>query len=56
MSDSSGRRLAFLNTDKLKLAGKMESYLDRMVSVTGTMRNTIDGKDLVIEVESLQVK
>lgn len=56
LSDAAGRRLAYLNTDKLKLAGKMETYLDKMVSVTGTMRNTVDGKDLVIEVDSLQLK
>jgi len=56
ITDSSGRRLAYLNTAKLKLAGKMETYLDRIVSVTGTMRNTIDGKDLVIEAESLQLR
>jgi hypothetical protein len=56
LSDSSGRRLAYLNLEKLKLAGKVETYLERTVSVTGTMRNTIDGKDLVIEVESLQLK
>jgi len=30
--------------------------LEREVTITGTVRNTVDGKDLVIAAESMQVK
>jgi len=35
---------------------KLDLYLDREVSITGTVRNTVDGKDIVIAAESIQVK
>lgn len=54
--DNSGRRFAYVDTKRLLLTDKIESYLDRLVSVTGTFRNTVDGKDLVIAAEGLQLK
>lgn len=58
LNDSSDRRIAFLDLGKNKLlaAENMEKYLDRSVIATGLLRQTEDGRDLVIEVESLQLK
>lgn len=56
LTDSSGRRFAYVDTKRLLLTDKIEAYLDRAVSVTGTVRNTVDGKDLVISAESLALK
>jgi hypothetical protein len=56
LTDNSGRRFAYVDTKRLLLTDKIEAYLDRSVAVTGTIRNTVDGKDLVISAESLQLK
>jgi hypothetical protein len=56
LTDSSGRRFAYVDTKRLLLTDKIETYLDRSVSVTGTIRNSVDGKDLVISAESLSLK
>jgi hypothetical protein len=54
--DSSGRRFAYVDTKRLLLTDKIENYVDRDLSITGTLRSTIDGKDLVIAAESMQLK
>ena len=54
--DASGRRFAYVDTKRLLLTDKIDTYLDRNVSITGTVRNTIDGKDLVIAAESMSLK
>ena len=54
--DSFGRRFAYVDTKRLLLTDKIENYVDRDLSITGTLRNTIDGKDLVIAAESMQLK
>lgn len=54
--DVSGRRFAYVDTKRLLLAEKIESYLDRNITITGTVRNTVDGKDLVVAAESMQLK
>lgn len=54
--DSSGRRFAYVDTKRLLLTDKLDNYLERLVSVTGTVRNTVDGRDLVIAAESMAVK
>ena len=54
--DASGRRFAYVDTKRLLLTDKIETYLDRNVSITGTVRNTIDGKDLVVAAESMSLK
>ncbi|MDB6114993.1 MAG: hypothetical protein JWQ62_1938 [Lacunisphaera sp.] len=54
--DASGRRFAYVDTKRLLLTDKIEIYLDRNVSITGTVRNTIDGKDLVVAAESMSLK
>lgn len=56
LTDASGRRFAYVDTKRLLLTDKIEAYLDRQISVTGTVRNTVDGKDLVISAESMQLK
>ena len=56
LTDSNGRRFAYLDTKRLVLTEKLESFLDRAVVITGTVRNTIDGKDLVVDAQSMQLK
>ena len=56
LTDRAGRRFAYVDTKRLLLTDKIEAYLEREVSVTGTVRNTVDGKDLVISAESLSLK
>ena len=56
LTDVSGRRFAYVDTKRLLLTDKIENYLDRDISINGTVRNTVDGKDLVIAAESIQLK
>ncbi|HET7536320.1 MAG TPA: SH3 domain-containing protein, partial [Candidatus Didemnitutus sp.] len=58
LSDANGRRLAYVDTRRLVLTdqNKIENFLDRVVVISGSVRNTIDGKDLVVAAESLQIK
>ena len=54
--DVAGRRFAYVDTRRLLISDKIESYIDRDITITGTVRNTVDGKDLVIAAESMQLK
>ncbi|MDP2137687.1 MAG: SH3 domain-containing protein [Candidatus Didemnitutus sp.] len=56
LTDLSGRRFAYVDTKRLVLTGRIDSFLDQIVIVTGTVRNTVDGKDLVVIAESMQAK
>ncbi len=56
LTDATGRRFAYVDTRRLLLTDKMETFLDRQIAITGTVRNTIDGKDLVIAAESMSLK
>lgn len=56
LSDASGRRFAYVDTKRLRLNEKIETLLDLNIAITGTVRNTVDGKDLVIAAESMQLK
>jgi hypothetical protein len=56
LTDSSGRRFAYVDTKRLLLTDKMENFLDRQIEITGTVRNTVDGKDLVISAQSMTLK
>ncbi|HQY05589.1 MAG TPA: SH3 domain-containing protein [Lacunisphaera sp.] len=56
LTDASGRRFAYVDTRRLLLTDKMDTFLDRDITITGTVRNTVDGKDLVIAAESLALK
>jgi hypothetical protein len=56
LTDTTGRRFAYVDTKRLRLTDNIETYLDRQISITGTVRNTVDGKDLVIAAESMSLK
>lgn len=56
LTDSSGRRFAYVDTKRLVLPGRIDALLDHEVNVTGIVRNTVDGKDLVVSAESMQLK
>lgn len=56
LSDSNGRRFAYVDTKRLVLTEKIEGYLGLQVVITGTVRNTVDGKDLVVVAEAMQRK
>lgn len=56
LADSAGRRFAYVDTRRLLLTDKMETFLNREITLTGTVRNTVDGKDLVIAAESMALK
>jgi len=54
--DTSGRRFAYVDTKRLVITDRIESFVDRFVTITGTVRNTVDGKDLVVSAESMQLR
>jgi hypothetical protein len=54
--DAEGKRIAFLDVRKVTPLQKMEFYVDHPVMVSGVIKPTVDGKDLVVEVQTLQVK
>lgn len=56
LTDSTGRRLAYVDTKRLLLTDKMENFLDRQIDIIGTVRNTVDGQNLVIAAESMSLK
>jgi hypothetical protein len=56
ITDSTGRRLAYIDTKRLVLTDKMENFLDRQIDITGTVRNTVDGQNIVIAAESMTLK
>jgi hypothetical protein len=56
LTDLNGRRFAYVDTKRLVLTNKIDSLVDKIVTVTGTVRNTVDGRDLVIVAESMQAK
>lgn len=56
LTDATGRRFAYVDTRRLLLTDKMETFLDHDITITGTVRNTVDGKDLVIAAESMSLK
>jgi hypothetical protein len=56
LNDEAGRRYAYLDVSKLLQTDQIEKYLDLNVAVFGTARSSADGKDIVIVVETLQLK
>jgi hypothetical protein len=54
--DDSGSRKAYLDVSRLLQTDQMDRYVNRGVVVTGTMRELENGKDMVVEVESLSLK
>ena len=56
LNDDAGRRYAYLDVSKLLLTDQIEKYLNLSVVVFGTANNSPDGKDIVIQIETLQLK
>ncbi|MCW5547809.1 MAG: SH3 domain-containing protein [Opitutaceae bacterium] len=56
LNDDAGVRYAYLDISKLLLTEQIEKYTDRVVVVFGTPKPMPDGRDIVIEIESLQLK
>ncbi len=56
LNDDAGRRYAYLDVSKLLLTEQIEKYIDHGVVVYGAVKNAADSKEIVIEVESLQLK
>jgi hypothetical protein len=54
LNDAAGKRIAFLEVTKVLATEKMELYLGRPVKVSGVLKQTYNGKNLVIEVVSLE--
>lgn len=56
LNDDAGKRYAYLDISKLLLTEQIEKYVDHAVVVFGAARASADGKDIVIQVETLQLK
>ena len=56
LNDNANKRIAYVDISKLLQTDQIEKYTDHDVVVYGTVRSTVDGKDLVIQIESLQLK
>lgn len=55
LEDNSGRRFAYVDISRLLLTEQIDKYIDHYVVVFGAAKPTPDGKDIVIQVESLQL-
>jgi hypothetical protein len=56
LNDDAGRRYAYLDISKLLQTDQIEKYLNLNVVVFGTAQGTPDGREFVIQVETLQLK
>lgn len=56
LDDDSGERYAYLDMSKLLLTEQLDKYVDRHVVVYGAAKSMEGRKDIVIVVESLQLK
>lgn len=56
LNDDSGKRYAYLDVSKLLLTEQIEKYVGHAVVVYGAARATPEGRDIVIQVETLQLK
>lgn len=56
LNDESGKRYALLDVSKLLQTEQIEKYMDRMVVVYGMAKPSPNGRDILIQVESLQLK
>jgi hypothetical protein len=53
--DNSGKRFAYVDISRLLLTDRLEKYIDHFVVVFGAAKPTNDGRDIVIQAESLQL-
>ncbi|MEO6876636.1 MAG: hypothetical protein ABI222_17615 [Opitutaceae bacterium] len=56
LDDDGGTRYAYLDISKLLLTEQLNKYIDRHVVIYGAAKSVPGGKDIVIVVESLQLK
>ena len=56
LDDDSGERYAYLDMSKLLLTEQLDKYIDRHVVVYGAAKSMAGRKDIVIVVESLQLR
>jgi len=56
LADRAGTRLAYLDVSKLLLTEQMDKYIDHQVAVSGAVSPVPGSKDVVVSVESLQLK
>jgi len=56
LNDDAGKRFAYLDVSKLLQTEQIEKYTNHQVVVFGTARASADGKELVIQIESLQLR
>lgn len=56
LNDDAGKRYAYLDVTKVLMAQPLEALADHDILVFGSPRASADGKDLVINVESMQLK
>lgn len=55
LNDDAGKRFAYLDVSKLSVE-QIDKYADHYVIVFGVPRSSADGKNLVIEIQSVQLK
>lgn len=56
LADDAGKRYAYLDISKLLLTDQIENYANHTVVVFGAAKNVPETKDIVIQVETLQLK
>ncbi len=56
LNDTNGKRIAYLDVSQIQPTVSMQKYLDSFVSVSGVLKQTEDGRHLVIVVDSLHQK
>ena len=56
LNDSTGKRIAFLDTSKVAHLLKMDSYIDQLVTVSGVIQPTSDYKNLVIVIQTVETR
>ena len=56
LNDEAGKRYAYVDVSKLLLTEQIEKYIDHNVVVFGAAKNVPDSKDIVIMVETLQLR
>lgn len=54
--DNAGKRITYIDISKLLLTEQIEKYNNHNVVVFGAVKPTVDGKDIVMQVESLQLR
>jgi len=56
LADAAGKRYAYLDVSKLLLTEQIETYANREIVVFGAAKTEPGGKDIVVRVETLQLK